>query len=84
MKVFVLLILTSFSAFSFESCKNENIKILERCAFDNYEKEDAYLNYLYNTMITTYPKLKEDMKNTQRSWVKARASICAYTSVDGE
>ncbi|WP_370512071.1 lysozyme inhibitor LprI family protein [Klebsiella quasipneumoniae] len=24
------------------------------------------------------------MKNTQRSWIKARDSICAYTSADGE
>ncbi|WP_337014802.1 lysozyme inhibitor LprI family protein [Leclercia sp. AS011] len=84
MKVFVLLILTSFSAFSFENCKSENIKILERCAFDNYKKEYAYLNYLYNTIITTYPELKEDMKNTQRFWVNSRDSMCTYTSVDGE
>ncbi|MEB7566853.1 lysozyme inhibitor LprI family protein [Enterobacter mori] len=84
MKFFILIILTSFSAFSFENCISENVKILVRCTLDNYKKEDAYLNYLYNTIITTYPELKEDMKNTQRSWVKARDSICTYTSVDGE
>ncbi|WP_394348718.1 lysozyme inhibitor LprI family protein, partial [Klebsiella quasipneumoniae] len=37
-----------------------------------------YLNYLYNAIVTTYPELKENIKNTQRSWIKARDSICAY------
>ncbi|EPY7204650.1 lysozyme inhibitor LprI family protein [Klebsiella quasipneumoniae] len=40
-----------------------------------------YLNYLYNAIVTTYPELKENIKNTQRSWIKARDSICAYMSL---
>lgn len=57
---------------------------LEQCSLETYKNEDAYLNYLYNAIVTTYPELKENIKNTQRSWIKARDSICAYMSADGE
>lgn len=84
MKFILLFCLISFSAFSSENCTNENTKKLEQCTLNNYNEEDAYLNYLYRAIVMTYPELKEEIKNTQRTWIKARDSICTYTSSDGE
>lgn len=84
MKALILLVFISFSALSFENCTSENIKIMEKCSFDNYKKEDAYLNYLYKSIIDSYPNLNEDLKITQRAWLKARDNICTYKSTDGD
>lgn len=84
MKFLILVFFVSFSAFSFGNCSSEKLNELEDCTFNEYKIEDARLNYLYKTIITTYPELKESIRNTQRTWVKARDSVCAYSESDGQ
>lgn len=57
---------------------------MELCSAKNYEEEDLNLNYLYKEIISTYPELKGNVKNTQKLWVKARDGICSYSPMDGE
>lgn len=84
MKYLLLLMTFSFSAFSYENCTSENLNNLESCSARNYKEEDSKLNSLYKELISSYPELKENIKNTQKLWVKARDSICDYSQKDGE
>ncbi|MDU6409675.1 MAG: lysozyme inhibitor LprI family protein [Yersiniaceae bacterium] len=84
MKFLLVLLFASFPSFSFERCISQNINDLVACSAKNYKDEDLKLNYLYKQLINTYPELKENIKLTQKLWVKARDSICAYNQKDGE
>lgn len=84
MRYLYLLLMVSFSAFSYDDCSSKNLKDLEGCTFNEYKSEDAQLNFLYKTILTTYPELKESIRETQRAWVKARDNICEYSESDGQ
>jgi len=84
MNKLMLLMLFSSSAMAFENCTTENTKALEEGAFGNYKSEEQLLNYLYKDITTSFPKIKNEIKQTQRLWIKARNEICAYTPDDGE
>lgn len=76
--------LVSFSTHAFENCLSQSISDLESCSANNFNDEDSKLNYLYKSLINSYPELKGSIKNTQVSWLKARNSICKYSQADGE
>lgn len=83
MKKFIILSLISFSASAYENCTGENITALEKCSYDNYKSEDNLLNYLYKTIITSFPEIKNEVKSAQILWIKTRDGICKYSAEDG-
>ncbi|QCR38363.1 lysozyme inhibitor LprI family protein [Nissabacter sp. SGAir0207] len=83
MKRFLLLSLISFSTFAYENCTSENTAALEQCSYNNYKLEDGTLNYLYQSIIKSFPAIKNEVMHSQRLWLKARDEICAYTPDDG-
>jgi len=84
MRLVILLMFFSFSTYAFEQCVDKNLKNLESCSLNNYKEEDKKLNYLYKSLINVYPELKENIKKTQKAWIKARDDICKYTLIDGK
>ncbi|MCZ4058386.1 DUF1311 domain-containing protein [Pantoea sp. LMR881] len=83
MKKLILLFLFSFSTYAYENCTSENTAELEGCSYNNYKLEDDALNYLYKTVINSFPEIKVEVNHSQKLWLKARDEICAYTPDDG-
>lgn len=83
MKIAILLSLISFSTFAYENCTSANTSVLEECSYNNYKSEDDTLNFLYQTIIRSFPDIKVNVKHSQKLWIKARDEICAYTPDDG-
>lgn len=83
MKRILLLSLLSFSTLAYENCTSENTSALEACSYNNYKLEDGTLNYLYQTIIKSFPGIKSEVNYSQRLWLKARDEICSYTPDDG-
>lgn len=83
MKKLILFFLASFSAHAYEICTSENTAALEKCSYNNYKIEDDILNYLYKTVIKSFPEIKVEVIHSQKLWLKARDEICAYTPDDG-
>lgn len=83
MKKLILLFLISFSTHAYEICTSENTMALEECSYNNYKVEDELLNYLYKTIIKSFPEIKVETIHSQKLWLKARDEICAYTPDDG-
>lgn len=83
MKKLILLFLVSFSTYAYENCMSENTSALEECSYNNYKLEDDSLNYLYKTIINSFPEIRVEVNHSQKLWLKARDEICAYTSDDG-
>lgn len=84
MNKMLLLVFFGFSAMAYENCTSENTKELEQCSLSNYKSEDQFLNYLYKDIVTSFPKIKNEVKKSQQLWIKSRDEICAYTPDDGE
>ncbi|MFI8418638.1 lysozyme inhibitor LprI family protein [Serratia sp. NPDC078593] len=84
MNKLILFMLFSSSVIAFENCTTGNTNELAKCSYDNYKSEDNLLNYLYENIVTTFPEIKNEVKKTQRLWIKLRDDICAYTPNDGE
>lgn len=84
MKKLMLLVIFSFSAMAYDDCTSENTKELEQCSYRNYNSEDQLLNYLYKDIVKSFPKIKDEVKKTQKLWVQARDEVCAYTLDDGD
>ncbi len=83
MKKLLLLSLISFSTVAYENCTSENTTVLESCSYDNYKSEDELLNYLYKSIVISFPEIKNEVKKSQMLWIKARDEICTYTPDDG-
>lgn len=83
MKKLILLFFVSFSTYAYENCTNENTLALEKCSYNNYKSEDDLLNYLYKTLMNSFPEIKVEVNRSQKLWLKTRDEICAYTSDDG-
>lgn len=83
MKNLMLLFLVNFSTHAYENCTSENTAALEECSYNNYKLEDDTLNYLYKTVIKSFPEIKVEVTHSQKLWLKARDEICAYTSDNG-
>lgn len=66
MNKLLLLVLFSSSAMAFENCTDENTNALEQCSYNNYKSEDQVLNYLYKDIVTTFPKIKDEVRKTQQ------------------
>lgn len=83
MKKLILLFLVSFSTYAYENCTSGNTEEMEECSYSNYKQEDNTLNYLYGTVINSFPEIKVEVNHSQKLWLKARDEICAYTPDDG-
>ena len=83
MKKLILLSLISFSAVGYENCTSGDTAALEKCSYNNYQSEDNLLNYLYKSIVTSFPEIKDEVKRTQILWIKARDEICKYSPDDG-
>jgi len=83
MKKLILLSLISFSAVGYENCTSGNTAALEKCSYNNYQSEDNLLNYLYKSIATSFPEIKDEVKRIQILWIKARNEICKYSPDDG-
>ncbi|MDQ1212382.1 lysozyme inhibitor LprI family protein [Pantoea anthophila] len=83
MKKLMLLFLVNFSTYAYENCTSENTAILEECSYNNYKSEDNALNYLYKTVMNSFPEIKVQVNHSQKLWLKARDEICAYTPDNG-
>lgn len=79
----MLLFLVSCSTYAYENCTSENTAALEECSYNNYKLEDDTLNYLYKTVMNSFPEIKFEVNHSQKLWLKARDEVCAYTPDDG-
>jgi uncharacterized protein YecT (DUF1311 family) len=84
MKKMILLMLFSSHVLAIENCTSENTNALEQCSYNNYKSEDQLLNYLYEDIVVTFPKIKDEVKKIQQLWIKVRDEVCTYTPDDGE
>lgn len=83
MKKLILLFLVSFSTYAYENCTSGNTAEMEVCSYNNYKQEDNTLNYLYRTVMNSFPEIKVEVNHSQKLWLKSRDEICAYTPDDG-
>lgn len=83
MKIVIFLLFVSFSAFANENCASVNTDELEKCSYSEYKEQDDMLNYLYQTIVKSFPGIKSEVKDSQKLWIKSRDEICAYTPGDG-
>lgn len=83
MKKIIFLFFMNFSAFAHENCASANTDELEKCSYSEYKVQDDTLNYLYQTIVKSFPAIKSDVKDSQKLWIKSRDEICAYTPNDG-
>lgn len=83
-KLFLLMLAISSTSWAFDNCASENLRDLESCAIKRYSGEDELMNYLYNEVVSLHPQLKDEIRDVQRQWLKARDEVCNYSIEDGE